>query len=262
MNNTYTQVPSEPIIVASAVSLVDVVAPSDLESGYTFNAIYDGVTFQVKVPEGGVSKGQTFSVPFAGGTAKGGGSSSNNNEAPHGVWKDGVFSCLRYGIFHATFWHCFFCPQLLTAQVMTRMHLNWKADEGTEEERKTTYKKVSIIVAIYWIAHFLFGSVDDDGVPSGITEFAPLFIILSMQFISCIFFIYTMVIITKTRKAVRQRYDIPEEYCHGCEDFCCALWCGNCISAQMARHTTDYEAQRGVCCTDNGLPPTYHVMIV
>ena len=49
MKGTYAQIPSEPISVASAVTLVEVVAPSDLEAGYTFMAIYEGTTFQVIV---------------------------------------------------------------------------------------------------------------------------------------------------------------------------------------------------------------------
>ena len=49
MKNTYTEIPSEPVEVEAALTLVDVVAPSDLEAGYSFIAVYEGATFQVVV---------------------------------------------------------------------------------------------------------------------------------------------------------------------------------------------------------------------
>jgi len=260
MKGTYAQIPSEPISVASAVTLVEVVAPSDLEAGYTFMAIYEGTTFQVIVPEGGVTTGQKFSVPFSSSATI---SPFTTNEADHGKWKDSLFSCLKYGLCHPTLGHCLFCPQLLTAQVMTRMHLNWKAEEDTEEESKLTYRNVCIIVGLYWIMKFLVGP-DSEEAESSISAAlinSPL-LIFSFQLFGLFFFIYTLVIITRTRKAIRQKYEIPEAHCYGCEDFCCALWCGNCASAQMARQTADYDVERAQCCTSTGLAPTYHVMIV
>jgi len=262
MKNTYTEIPSEPVEVEAAVTLVDVVAPSDLEAGYSFIAVYEGATFQVVVPEGGVSVGQTFSVPFPGNnTADRIKTYPNNNQVPHGYWKDGIFSCFKHGIFHPTFCHCLFFPQLLTAQVMTRMHLNWKAEEDTEEESKSTFKIVSIVVGIYWLLKFLVGSDNDNNGASAPLINSPL-LILSSQLIGFFFFVYTIVIITKTRKAIRHKYEIPETHCHGCEDFCCAFWCGNCSSAQMARQTEDNDAESAYCCTKTGITPTHHVMIV
>merc|ERR1711862_83948 len=151
-----------------------------------------------------------------------------------------------------------------TAQVMTRMHLNWKADEDTEGATKTTFQKVSIIVGIYWFVHFFVGPTEEDVDSLGtIVALSPPSLILTMQAVSFLFFIYTMYIITKTRKAVREKYDIPETYCPGgCEDCCCAFWCGNCVSAQMARHTADYDNDAAFYCTSTGIPKKYPVMIV
>ncbi len=44
--------------------LVRVTAPSSLEEGYTFDAVYNGEVFPVTVPPGGVTAGQSFEVPF------------------------------------------------------------------------------------------------------------------------------------------------------------------------------------------------------
>lgn len=44
--------------------MVRVTAPSSLEEGYTFDAVYNGEVFPVTVPYGGVRAGQAFEVPF------------------------------------------------------------------------------------------------------------------------------------------------------------------------------------------------------
>jgi len=79
-------------------------------------------------------------------------------------------------------------------------------------------------------------------------------------------------IIVCTRRAVRKRYEIQEENCTGlvpcsidpglCEDLACAFFCGCCTTAQLARQTTDYETQTAFCCSDNGLPQTFPVLVV
>ena len=55
---TATTVDAEPAV------MVRVTAPSSLEGGYTFDAVYNGEVFPVTVPDGGVKAGQTFAVPF------------------------------------------------------------------------------------------------------------------------------------------------------------------------------------------------------
>lgn len=43
---------------------VQVVAPADLEAGHTIFAMYEGTSFTAVVPDGGVTQGQRFIVPF------------------------------------------------------------------------------------------------------------------------------------------------------------------------------------------------------
>mmetsp|Transcript_35995 Transcript_35995/g.40089 ORF Transcript_35995/g.40089 Transcript_35995/m.40089 type:complete len:392 (+) Transcript_35995:262-1437(+) len=44
--------------------MVEVISPSTLRQGYTFDAVYNGQIFPVTVPSGGVKAGQSFRVPF------------------------------------------------------------------------------------------------------------------------------------------------------------------------------------------------------
>ena len=39
----------------------------------------------------------------------------------------------------------------------------------------------------------------------------------------------------------------------GWEDVCCSFWCPMCVTAQMARHTVDYDERRGVCFNSVGV---------
>ncbi|EJK48307.1 hypothetical protein THAOC_32909 [Thalassiosira oceanica] len=66
--------------------------------------------------------------------------------------------------------------------------------------------------------------------------------------------VFSINVILKTRLHIRERSRIPETRCCGCEDCCCALWCGCCAVAQMARHTADYETCAAKCCSETGLP--------
>jgi len=55
---------AETLALAPTPVMVHVTAPSSLEGGYMFDAVYNGVVFPVTVPPGGVKAGQKFSVPF------------------------------------------------------------------------------------------------------------------------------------------------------------------------------------------------------
>ncbi|KAL3763696.1 hypothetical protein ACHAW5_004848 [Stephanodiscus triporus] len=137
---------------------VQVIAPATLEAGYAFDAMYDGVTFEVVVPEGGVMKGQRFIVPFvptavAGGTASSSSSSSSSDDVrggqgcggggggevgeerrrhrrrgggnPRGIWRDGLCDCCRFGPFHPHFLFALFLKPILMGQLLTRMKMTW-----------------------------------------------------------------------------------------------------------------------------------------
>jgi len=131
--------------------MVRVTAPSSLEEGYTFDAVYNGEVFPVTVPAGGVKAGQVFVVPFqpaieaiavevvepssysestpilqpslsASPTRS---ATSNIDPAPLGSWKTGCCDCFLEGCLHPSVLNAIFCPMVLMGQVMTRMKLDW-----------------------------------------------------------------------------------------------------------------------------------------
>ena len=150
-------------------------------------------------------------------------------------------------------------PQLLNAQVMTRLKLDWLGVEGTEEGRKNTYRNVVIVLLVYFLLSNIFS------VPSPVFEQnengqlviispppSPALVAMN-NVINISFLSYTIITMMRARKYLRVKYRIPETHCHGCEDFCCVFWFGCCAVGQMARHTADYRRQKAGWCTTDGL---------
>mmetsp|Transcript_7454 Transcript_7454/g.16905 ORF Transcript_7454/g.16905 Transcript_7454/m.16905 type:complete len:353 (+) Transcript_7454:207-1265(+) len=163
---------------------VQVIAPATLEAGYTFDAMYEGVTFTVVVPSGGVSKGQRFIVPFTppvtdavavaipassdstsanGSSSKQQHSHSGGHGIPTGIWRDGLCDCCRFGPFHPHF-ICSWCFRpFLMGQIMTRMKMTWlgqrtrNGDSGnlndsrieTDERWKNTFRNIVIVTLFF-----------------------------------------------------------------------------------------------------------------
>ncbi|EJK54677.1 hypothetical protein THAOC_25675, partial [Thalassiosira oceanica] len=129
-------------------------------------------------------------------------------------------------------------PSTLLGQVQNRLGLNWlggRANPGNESPFKV-----------------LLGITIFDMVWSGLFSSPALYRVKqAFNFAMSIFSIY---VILKTRKHIRESSGIPEESCQGCEDCCCATWCGCCTVLQMARHTAEYKTYAGQCCSETGLP--------
>lgn len=153
-------------VVAQPI-MVQVTAPSSLQEGYTFDAVYNGEVFPVTVPRGGVNAGQTFQVPFLPaveaiaipiGEATESPQHSfdqsestpmlptsppriarrNETQAPLGTWKTHIFGCLSEGFCHPSLCNALWFPQILMGQVLTRMKLNWCGMPIGESYKYTT----------------------------------------------------------------------------------------------------------------------------
>lgn len=230
-------------------------------------------------PSGGVVKGDSFQAMVVSSdtnNATGGlGSYELTDNAPTGHWRNGLCGCCKFGPCHPIFLLACCIPQVLLAQVMTRMKLvrsiiNEEYDDeyltmifkfqdylaqpgGAMDEWKKTYKRIWIIIIVYYILQFISTpptQFDESGIPipAGFKES------LVSNLISLAFGLYSIFILAKTRAYVRERYSIPEQRCIGCEDIVCATCCGMCTVAQIATHTADYDLIRADCFSNTGLP--------
>ena len=139
---------------------------------------------------------------------------------------------------------------------MQRLKLTWLANEGTIAQTAPTFRiLLGITIGMQTLPRILlwFGAeffTDQSGEPTNM--YFALMLVLYVLVLSYVVFFITVV--CKTRRHIRNRYGIPEQSCHGCEDCCCAYWCMCCTVSQMARHTADYETYAGLCCSETGLP--------
>jgi len=161
-----------------------------------------------------------------------------------GAWKDDIFACSRYGICHPSLIFACCCPLVLMGQVMTRLKLDWFARSAPAGEWTKTFSTLVYITIAYIVLTIIFSPADPEEEPG---PFYNLF--------SFLYGVLSLVLITKVRGVVRARHQIPETRCIGCEDFCCAFWCGCCTVSQLARETTDYDTQEARYFTNDGLPP-------
>lgn len=198
-------------------------------------------------PEGGVNEGQVFLAPLTKSY------DGPRIAAPTGSWKDGLCGCLNAGFFHPSFCCSLWCNPIAMAQVMSRMQLTWCGTPGPLARTSKTFQVVLMLLAAFFVYSIAmevillkFPLVDGQ---------APLYVSILHIAGDLLFFVWSLLALCNTRKAVRQRYQIPEQHCKGCEDVCCSLFCSMCTVSQMMRHTGEYETFPGTCCSATGHPP-------
>ena len=225
-------------VKASAVqpTNVQVVAPATLNAGFTFDAVYEGSTFTVTVPEGGVVEGQRFTVPFtpsataAVATAVAlnpptGWRSGGEAGIPTGMWRDSFLDCCRFGCCHPSFC-CAFCKPFFVAQLLTRMKMTWLGQrthlgDGTQTDQrwKSTFLNIFLVLAIYGVLQsFLTPKVSinldatniDDAIV--VPESDGLMGSLSSGLNGLLGF-YILYLVVQLRATMRHVYSIPEENC-------------------------------------------------
>mmetsp|Transcript_5014 Transcript_5014/g.9097 ORF Transcript_5014/g.9097 Transcript_5014/m.9097 type:complete len:318 (-) Transcript_5014:127-1080(-) len=254
---------------------LEVASPANLPENHAFEVDVEGQCLMVKVPAGGAREGQKISVPFPSGWT-----AVCRVSTPVGHWKDGMCECFRHGVFHPLLFNACYCPLVATGQIMHRLKLTWLGNEGTIAQTTATFRTILWIAISYYIGRFVIGLLMGANSVYQVVEVAKMMasspnsgnrfggnqpahpkntvgglLVWGRILFILSFVVFVIYLIAKTRKHIRSKYGIPEQSCHGCEDFCCALWCQCCTVAQMGRHTADYDTYAALCCSENGQPP-------
>mmetsp|Transcript_14261 Transcript_14261/g.20000 ORF Transcript_14261/g.20000 Transcript_14261/m.20000 type:complete len:219 (-) Transcript_14261:269-925(-) len=195
-----------------------------------------------------------------------------------GEWKDGLCGCCKFGCCHPHLCCACMCPVALMGQVLTRMKMTWLGNTARNEaEYRTTFRNTICVIIVCLLLTFIPRFEDPDPVwvrieegiktPYYIREYPELplwqnIVNKALNLSVALAPLYAFIVLVRLRRAVRKKYSIRDERCSSCEDCCCALYCGCCTVAQLARQTADYEVQRASCCTDTGLKPIPPVMTV
>ena len=194
---------------------------------------------------GGVKEGQVFTTELP----------KNYDgtmiDAPTGRWKDNFWDCCHAGFFHPSLWCSICCSQLAMAQVMTRMQLTWLGQPGPI----TRTRQAFLVVLILMMSYLTYGTALELAALPYEPQNEPMIFTYLRMGGNILFSLYCVYALCRTRETVRTRYQIPEQHCIGCEDLCCSIWCGCCTTAQMLRHTGEYETYSGIWCSTSGHPP-------
>lgn len=272
---------------------IQVVAPANLPAGYRFVAQVDHAQGEclVQVPTR-VRRGETFVARIV--QRQDDASTRHRylrdgHASPVGYWRDGLFDCFRFGIFHPVVCLACWCSPLLLAQVMARLGLNmWgrpaeaanaktssmdkltklqnlhDSDSSMPKRQNAPFTPLEMVVAIL-VLHF--GVIEtalsivvmaqiharNEGVIAAVPTWT--YVLLGVRALCrTALIIYLVTVTTRTRQALRHRHEIPHQHCRA-EDACLAAACLPCVTAQMARHTADYETYHAQCCSPTGLSP-------
>lgn len=265
--------PEEMAKPATAVPMIEIVAPATLMEGYRLETQVGDRIMTVVIPPGGVEKGQKFSVPLTNDTPLAGAMALNppaiqKTKVPVGHWKDGLCECCNYGICHASMCISFWCHALAAGQVISRLQLNWLGKTtDSSAEKASAFPTLFSVSMVYFSLKILLFLMIMLSMPEDPQEPPPDFVntlALMDDIVNYAYFFFSAIVIYNLRSYVRSKYAIPEgESCPtGCEDGCMALFCGCCSVAQMMRHTTEYETYRAECFSSTGLPDHVPALIV
>jgi Cys-rich protein (TIGR01571 family) len=147
---------------------------------------------------------------------------------------------------------------------MTRMRLSWSGDPAGYRPGGMSPFKIMVILTIFYYCVYTFVSavsksyttVTYDTMYDAMPPPIPGWVTLLIGFRSLVglgIFLYGLILRIRTRAYIRNKYAIPEMYCSGCDDCCLSFCCGWCTTAQMLRHTADYDAYNADCCSERGL---------
>ncbi|KAL7502198.1 hypothetical protein ACHAXN_000611 [Cyclotella atomus] len=231
---------------------VQVIAPATLSAGYTFEASYNSVTFPVTVPQGGVTEGQRFIVPFLPPTAVAKAVPMQSDAAiPTGAWRDSLWNCCAFGPCHSHFLNSWFCRSVLIGQLLTRMKMDWlgslqrRNDGNDDAERnyhqgwRNSFRNLILLTVAFYLLMAVTTTPqtmdpsmqssfqdqaktnNDASQPDQYITYNDLSKVDKIKYnlngcISALFSFYMVYILAKLRATTRRTYSIPEENCLCC----------------------------------------------
>lgn len=153
---------------------------------------------------------------------------------------------------------------MAAGQVIARLKLTALGRPGNTAQAARAFQIIFGAVTLYFSIYVAMGFVlvyldPNTYEPPGSPQIDPptswLIIALIRDMFHYIYWIATAIVLTNLRRFVRQKYAIPDGPVGDWEDCCCSCWCPCFVSAQMLRHTTDYDVYPATCCTERGIPP-------
>lgn len=139
---------------------------------------------------------------------------------------------------------------------MNRMNLNWRGWRTSASLSRSTFT----VVFLFFVACYALLVVTDVVSINMLreemedTEEEALSVLYGVSAVRVIVFViftaFFLLLLVRTRRAIREHYRIPGSLCNDCWASCC---CHVCVLSQMARQSADYHRHQARWCTDTGL---------
>lgn len=242
--------------VDAGLPMIEVVAPATLPEGFEFMANYGNTKVSVRVPPGGVEQNQKFMVPLPADVE------SSPVSIPVGHWRDEIYDMFNYGLCHPHLWTSFFCALLAGGQVIRRLNFTWQGTPAPDNRASASAFEIIVyitlvhytVITISMLAQMTLDPNDYENDPPELWE-EPTGLLAFVQNIAYLFhLIYwaiTAYVLYHLRRSVRSKYAIPGRENKDCVLACFCSWF---VSAQLLRHTTDYDRYPSQLCTPTGIP--------
>lgn len=177
--------------------IVEVIAPATLRHGYTFDVELNHEVWTVEVPYGGVTQGQTFRTKVQPKIDE----PSSLFRIPIGLWKDNLGDFCKFGPCHSSFLLSCLFPLISLGQIYTRLELTWN---GSPYPYPPNNKSISFRIMVGLT--FLYMTLKQ--IINGLEglHYHALYIL------NLIYMIIIMVLVGRTRRYIRERYDIPSTF--------------------------------------------------
>lgn len=209
-------------------------------------------------PEGGVRQGATFVGKVISRTE-----TTGAHRIPMGYWRYGICHCCNstdvlthpYKTWDRQCCLSLWCCSCALGQLLTRMKLNWVGSPFHDGIVRSSAFRVwciatflhSLVMSITCIIVWSLGvsykiyfvnqvGQDRHSATNAVPKENPRWISaveVIEQFLSHLFLLVLLIATIRLRAHIRRKYRIPEVYCRGCEDLCCALCCGPCIGKNL-----------------------------
>lgn len=249
---------------------VQVVAPSNLEGGFNFQATVDGTTFVVTVPPDGVRQGETINIPHPSAPplvidAETIPDENVSSSVPYGKWKDGLLSCCAFGCCHPSLCCALYFPSIAIAQIRRRLMLPLLSGRTTTASKAhCAFWTIILLTIIFYCLPFLqcyitypntegnnsYYNDQSTDCMQNVFNFNSTQTQTTYGTVASILTLIFILMVVRTRRQIRKKYNIPGNCCHDC---CAAVLCNCCTVSQMMRHTADYDTYRAVCCSETGM---------
>ena len=200
---------------------------------------------------------------------------------PKGKWRDGIFSCfedpllflsccfphgkksmnIRIRLYVFAILQLTYRPTSTVAlsQIRTRLQYRFYNSQEQLPLPLVGTRTLFSLTITYIMLHVICGYIVYLQYPNNFILI--LICTIPLASFDVVLFLCLIYFTIRTRKSIKDEFDIKESFMRSYDDSLAVLCCMPCAISQMGRHTADYGTYRVEILSDTGFPPTVDSLI-